>query len=112
MQLKDCLKQNEELRAILDKLRTEQANVLSNDREILGSSAERQRDGVTETGSQAYATEIFSLKVPKDRSSLPRSLDASSTHSKLHNLQDEAQITKTIPIRNSCVALSLFIYLK
>ncbi|KAF9675399.1 hypothetical protein SADUNF_Sadunf09G0028400 [Salix dunnii] len=60
-QLKDCLKQNEELRAILDKLRTEQANVLSNDREILGSSAERQRDGVTETGSQD-ATEIFSLK--------------------------------------------------
>ncbi|KAJ6385052.1 hypothetical protein OIU77_028286 [Salix suchowensis] len=61
-QLKDCLKQNEELRAILDKLRTEQANVLSNDREILGGSAEIQRDGVTETGSQAYATEIFSLK--------------------------------------------------
>ncbi|KAJ6715972.1 hypothetical protein OIU74_008666 [Salix koriyanagi] len=61
-QLKDCLKQNEELRAILDKLRTEQSNVLSNDREILGGSAEIQRDGVTETGSQAYATEIFSLK--------------------------------------------------
>ncbi|KAJ6691829.1 hypothetical protein OIU79_013750 [Salix purpurea] len=61
-QLKDCLKQNEELRAILDKLRTEQANVLSNDREILRGSTEIQRDGVTETGSQAYATEIFSLK--------------------------------------------------
>ncbi|CAK7331420.1 unnamed protein product [Dovyalis caffra] len=61
-QLKDCLKQNEELRAILDKLRTEQVSVLSNDREILRGSAEKHIDGVTETGSQAYATEIFSLK--------------------------------------------------
>ncbi|KAJ7012674.1 WEB family protein [Populus alba x Populus x berolinensis] len=61
-QLKDCLKKNEELRVMLDKLRTEQANLLSNDREILGGSAERHRDGVTETGSQAHATEILSLK--------------------------------------------------
>ncbi|KAJ6755314.1 hypothetical protein OIU79_027847 [Salix purpurea] len=61
-QLKDCLKQNEELRVMLDKLRTEQANVLSNDRKILGGSAERHRDGVTETGSQAHATEILPLK--------------------------------------------------
>lgn len=60
--LKDCLKKNEELRVMLDKLRTEQANLLSNDREILGGSAERHRDGVTETGSQAHATEILSLK--------------------------------------------------
>ena len=63
LQLKDCLKKNEELRVMLDKLRTEQANLLSNDREILGGSAERHRDGVTETGSEARATEILSLKV-------------------------------------------------
>ncbi|KAJ6948154.1 WEB family protein [Populus alba x Populus x berolinensis] len=61
-QLKDCLKKNEELRVMLDKLRAEQANLLSNDREILGGSEERHRDGVTETGSQAHATEILSLK--------------------------------------------------
>jgi hypothetical protein len=76
LQLKDCLKKNEELRVMLDKLRTEQAKVLSNDREILGGSAERHRDGVTETGSQAHATEILSLKVPNDGSFLLRSFDA------------------------------------
>ncbi|KAJ4842400.1 hypothetical protein Tsubulata_000951 [Turnera subulata] len=59
-QLKDCLKQNEELRAILDKLRSEQGNsLLSNNTEMLRVS-ERHRDGISETG--AYTAEILSLK--------------------------------------------------
>ncbi|KAJ4833294.1 hypothetical protein Tsubulata_004313 [Turnera subulata] len=61
-QLKDCLKQNEELRAILDKLRSEQANsLLSNNTEIVRIS-EHHRDGISETGSHAYTAEILALK--------------------------------------------------
>ncbi|XP_021894608.1 centrosomal protein of 164 kDa [Carica papaya] len=56
-QVKDCLKQNEELREILDKLRTEQASLLStNTQKIMRGLA------VNETNSQSYATEILSLK--------------------------------------------------
>lgn len=54
LQVKDCLKQNEELRETLDKLRTEQAKGLP---ELL------YRDGVNETTSTASTTEVFSLKV-------------------------------------------------
>lgn len=62
-QLKDCLKQNEELRAILDKLRTEQANAIPlNNTGMLRSTAESYGDGINESSSQAYTTEIFSLK--------------------------------------------------
>lgn len=58
LQVKDCLKQNEELREILDKLRTEQASLLStNTQKIMRGLA------VNETNSQSYATEILSLKV-------------------------------------------------
>lgn len=53
MQVKDCLKQNEELRGILDKLRTEQAKIF----------VEPHRDGIDESGSSTYPTEVLSLKV-------------------------------------------------
>ncbi|GKV32964.1 hypothetical protein SLEP1_g41524 [Rubroshorea leprosula] len=62
-QLKDCLKQNEELRVVLDKLRIEQATLLSTTgSEILGGSSEVHKDGAIQTGSQANASEILSLK--------------------------------------------------
>ncbi|XP_015873857.3 uncharacterized protein LOC107410889 [Ziziphus jujuba] len=51
-QVKDCLKQNEELRGILDKLRTEQAKIF----------VEPHRDGIDESGSSTYPTEVLSLK--------------------------------------------------
>lgn len=52
LQVKDCLKQNEELRRILDNLRTEQASLLS-----------KNGSGAIQTGSQGNTTEILSLKV-------------------------------------------------
>ncbi|XP_038706366.1 uveal autoantigen with coiled-coil domains and ankyrin repeats isoform X2 [Tripterygium wilfordii] len=62
-QVKDCLKQNEELHVVLDKLRTEQTSLISsNDRGILEGTAEPQRDGANEPVSQAYTTEILVLK--------------------------------------------------
>ncbi|KAK4606626.1 hypothetical protein RGQ29_000744 [Quercus rubra] len=51
-QVKDCLKQNEELRGTVDKLRTERARGIP----------ESYRDGVNETGSSASTTEILSLQ--------------------------------------------------
>ncbi|KAI3667701.1 hypothetical protein L6452_42770 [Arctium lappa] len=61
-QVKDCLKQNEELRSMLDKLRTEQASIsIVNDRDshngVLGSN----KEGASEI-SQAYTAEVVSLK--------------------------------------------------
>ncbi|KAK8601627.1 hypothetical protein V6N13_058689 [Hibiscus sabdariffa] len=56
-QVKDCLKQNEELRRVLDTLRTEQASLLSKN----GSSG-LCKGGTTETDSQANTTEVLSLK--------------------------------------------------
>ncbi|XP_021278567.1 A-kinase anchor protein 9 [Herrania umbratica] len=56
-QVKDCLKQNEELRRVLDNLRTEQARLLSKSGSLAFHSG-----GVTGTGSQASTTEILSLK--------------------------------------------------
>ncbi|EXC10732.1 hypothetical protein L484_025316 [Morus notabilis] len=51
-QVKDCLKQNEELRGILDKLRIEQAK----------GFVEPHDAGINQTGSPAYTAEIISLK--------------------------------------------------
>nr|XP_023910913.1 calponin homology domain-containing protein DDB_G0272472 [Quercus suber]POF12170.1 hypothetical protein CFP56_29598 [Quercus suber] len=51
-QVKDCLKQNEELRETVDKLRTERARGIP----------ESYRDGLNETGSSASTTEILSLQ--------------------------------------------------
>lgn len=53
MQVKDCLKQNEELRGILDNLRTEQAKAF----------VEPLKNGVDNTGSSPYTTEVLTLKV-------------------------------------------------
>ncbi|KAF5821577.1 hypothetical protein HanRHA438_Chr01g0016041 [Helianthus annuus] len=59
--VKDCLKQNEELRTMLDKLRTEQASMsIINDREGHKRSLE-SNNGVSEI-SQAYTAEVVSLK--------------------------------------------------
>ncbi|KAK3206361.1 hypothetical protein Dsin_020407 [Dipteronia sinensis] len=57
-QVKDCLEQNEELRGILENLRTEQANVVSmTEKDILRGSAEPHKDA-----SQADKIEFLSLK--------------------------------------------------
>ncbi|KAJ0792146.1 hypothetical protein HanOQP8_Chr01g0014091 [Helianthus annuus] len=59
--VKDCLKQNEELRTMLDKLRTEQASMsIINDREGHKRNLE-SNNGVSEI-SQAYTAEVVSLK--------------------------------------------------
>ena len=52
MQVKDCLKQNEELRVMLDKLRTEQASI------SIVNQEEHNKEGTSEI-SQA----VVSLKV-------------------------------------------------
>ncbi|XP_044469917.1 trichoplein keratin filament-binding protein [Mangifera indica] len=50
-QVKDCLKQNEELREILDTLRNEQANLVSmNDKDIMRGSSEISKDAVSQNG--------------------------------------------------------------
>ncbi|KAM2574038.1 hypothetical protein TB2_006037 [Malus domestica] len=51
-QVKDCLKHNEELRATIDKLRTDQSKGL----------LESHEGGANETGSAAYTTEVLSIK--------------------------------------------------
>ncbi|XP_065879955.1 uncharacterized protein [Euphorbia lathyris] len=62
-QLKDCLKQNEELRGALSKMRTEQANmVYSSDKEAVRSSSTDHSNRSIENGSQIHTTEVLSLK--------------------------------------------------
>ncbi|KAF7121330.1 hypothetical protein RHSIM_Rhsim13G0076600 [Rhododendron simsii] len=62
-QVKDCLKQNEELRSMLDKLRTEQTSTPPfNGMETQKSLLEATKEGGNETVPQAYAAEILSLK--------------------------------------------------
>ncbi|TQE00855.1 hypothetical protein C1H46_013395 [Malus baccata] len=51
-QVKDCLKHNEELRATIDKLRTDQSKGL----------LESHEGGANETGSAVYTTEVLSIK--------------------------------------------------
>ncbi|KAL5580915.1 hypothetical protein UlMin_013357 [Ulmus minor] len=51
-QVKDCLKQNEELRGILDNLRTEHAKGI----------VDPQKAGINETASSSYTAEVISLK--------------------------------------------------
>lgn len=64
VQLKDCLKQNEELHGVLVRMRMEQANMISSGgRENLGSSTERYSNGINEIDSRMHTTEIISLKV-------------------------------------------------
>ncbi|XP_010262646.1 PREDICTED: tropomyosin isoform X2 [Nelumbo nucifera] len=59
-QVKDCLKQNEELRGLLDKLRAEQANLLPLNDNL--SLLEGGKNGANLQGMQAYTAENFSLK--------------------------------------------------
>lgn len=60
MQVKDCLKQNEDLRSMLDKLRAEQASMSTvNDRESYRGILESNKEGV----SEGYTAEVVSLKV-------------------------------------------------
>lgn len=63
-QVKDCLKQNEELRGILEKLRTEQASFMSvNDKDILRDFSEPSKDAVSQNGSETHKNEFLALKV-------------------------------------------------
>ncbi|KAK9176134.1 hypothetical protein WN944_028147 [Citrus x changshan-huyou] len=62
-QVKDCLKQNEELRGILEKLRTEQASFMSvNDKDILRDFSEPSKDAVSQNGSEMHENEFLALK--------------------------------------------------
>lgn len=62
-QVKDCLKQNEELRGILEKLRTEQASFMSvNDKDILRDFSEPSKDAVSQNGSETHKNEFLALK--------------------------------------------------
>lgn len=62
--MKDCLKQNEELRGMLDKLRTEQANVPTLNEGITQNHLlDSNKDGGDETRHQAYPAEVVFLKV-------------------------------------------------
>ncbi|KAL2489034.1 myosin heavy chain-related [Forsythia ovata] len=60
-QVKDCLKENEELRGMLDTLRAEQTGTTLNDRIIPKGLLEPREEGEDEIGSQ-YAADFFSLK--------------------------------------------------
>lgn len=63
-QVKDCLKQNEDLRGILEKLRKEQASLVSmNDKDILRDLSEQAKDAVSQNGSETHKNEFLSLKV-------------------------------------------------
>ncbi|PSR86131.1 Myosin-10 like [Actinidia chinensis var. chinensis] len=62
-QVKDCLRQNEELRSMLDKLRTEQTSTPSlNDLEAQRALLESTKDMGNEVVPQAYVAEILSFK--------------------------------------------------
>lgn len=64
MQVKDCLKQNEELRAMLDKLRMEQANISTlSENSIQRQVLDSNKDLGDETTPQANPAEVISLKV-------------------------------------------------
>lgn len=58
-QVKDCLKQNEELRMMLDKLRTEQATIpIANNHETHRGTLESIKEG----NAMVYTAEVVSLK--------------------------------------------------
>lgn len=64
MQVKDCLKQNEELRGMLVKMRTEQANMPALNENITQRQLlESTKGGGDEISPQAYAADVVSLKV-------------------------------------------------
>lgn len=55
MQVKDCLKQNEELRSMLDKLRAE--SIMNNENHIHSGISESNKE------EEAHTTELVSIKV-------------------------------------------------
>lgn len=62
--MKDCLKQNEELRGMLDKLRTEKTNMpMLNEAITQSKLLDSNKDGGDETRQHAYLAEVVSLKV-------------------------------------------------
>lgn len=62
-QVKECLKQNEELRGMLDKLRTEQINIMSsNGGKVINGSSGTSNYGKSDTGSADYTDEVLNLK--------------------------------------------------
>lgn len=64
MQVKDCLRQNEELRAMLDKLRMEQDNISTlSENSIPRHLLDSNKDLGDETTPQANPDEVISLKV-------------------------------------------------
>lgn len=80
MQVKDCLKQNEELRAMLDKLRTEQASVSTlSENSIQRHLLDSNKDLGDET-LQANPAEVISLKVGFIRIVYLRSLNRIHMH--------------------------------
>ncbi|KAJ8439849.1 hypothetical protein Cgig2_003915 [Carnegiea gigantea] len=63
-QVKECLKQNEELRGMLDKLRTEQISIMpSNGGKMSDGSFEANTSGKSETSAVDYTNEVLNLKV-------------------------------------------------
>lgn len=61
--MKDCLKQNEELRCLLDKLRADQANMLHIKVGDVHLGTEREKNDGDKSGTEAYKAEFVSLKV-------------------------------------------------
>lgn len=63
-QVKECLKQNEQLRGMLDKLRTEQISFMpSNGGKMSDGSFEANTSGKSETSAVDYTNEVLNLKV-------------------------------------------------
>ncbi|KAF5189001.1 myosin heavy chain-like protein [Thalictrum thalictroides] len=61
-QVKDCLKQNEELRGLLDKLRAEQASMPVNTEEGKSRLIEAEKSGGSAAGANMYSDENLLLK--------------------------------------------------
>ncbi|KAL8215222.1 hypothetical protein R6Q57_004670 [Mikania cordata] len=98
-QVKDCLKQNEELRIMLDKLRTEQASISTiSDPEGHKRNLETNKEGLSEI-SQAYTAEVVFLK-----GQLAKEQSKAETMS-AEVLQLSAQLQQSVQAYNSLARL-------
>ncbi|KAI4383870.1 hypothetical protein MLD38_009664 [Melastoma candidum] len=61
-QVKDCLKQNEELRGVINRLRTEQVSPPSNNGQELKGAQEARRDVSNQMTTSAYSSDVLFLK--------------------------------------------------
>ena len=62
--MKECLNKNEELRSMIDGLRTEQINIMSsNSGKISNDSSETNNLGKSDTEPANYTDEVLNLKV-------------------------------------------------